>query len=45
MASATTHIGATAFLGIATTPRPGARALGGAAVAGVQPGSAAAPPT
>ena len=42
-ASATTHIGATAFLGIATTPAAGVPGLpGGAAVAGVQPGSAAA---
>ncbi len=41
--SATTHIGATAFLGIATTPAAGVPGLpGGAAVAGVQPGSAAA---
>jgi S1-C subfamily serine protease len=42
-ASATTHIGATAFLGIATTPVAGVPGLpGGAAVAGVQQGSAAA---
>jgi S1-C subfamily serine protease len=42
-ASATTHIGATAFLGIATTPAAGVAGLpGGAAVAGVQQGSAAA---
>ena len=42
-ASATTHIGATAFLGIATTPAAGVPGLpGGAAVAGVQQGSAAA---
>jgi S1-C subfamily serine protease len=43
-ASATVHLGATAFLGVAVSSQgPGSRAtVGGAGVAGVEPGSAAA---